>query len=133
MTPETTFKGRMDRWFDRLFPAGYRTAIEKARGQKSGLPDRLYAASGAHCWAEYKVHPNRLSPLQEAVLPKMATAGLRVVALTLHREGDLVQVVQYGPDGKPTRGATLIEAALFKEPRYWTGLLLAPTSTVRAL
>ena len=107
MQPESAFKRHMDECFKKQFAAEtrYHTSIVQGRGQKAGLPDRFYAALGKHCWLEAKVHPYKLSPLQEQVLPRLARAGARVVVATLY-EGDIGTITcheydAYGHKGTP--------------------------------
>ncbi len=123
MQPETAFKRRLDRAFRRIFPPSerYCTPIEKGRGQKSGLPDRYYGACGAHCWMEAKVHPNRLSPLQAAVLPRLAR-GARVVVLTFHPHDERVSVVEYDGKGRPAEPVA-VDAQEIEGRRFWCLLL----------
>jgi hypothetical protein len=129
MQPESKFKKRVDNYFDRIFGHGsFRTCIEKGRGQKSGLPDRFYAALGCHCWAEFKVAPNKLSELQKRTLPCMAQAGTRVVALTLIPTVDLVRVSDYNAHGDADE-RLLLPLADFAKQTTWVKHILAQTST----
>lgn len=124
MQPETAFKRQLDRAFQRLFAPQerYRTPIEKGRGQKSGLPDRYYAACGAHCWMEAKVYPNGLSALQAAVLPRMARAGSRVVVLTQHPDRSLVLVEEYASSGSRCAPVEVSAVDIGERP-FWRRLL----------
>lgn len=86
-------KRRLDRAFETLTARCddddvYHTAIEKGLGQRSGLPDRFYAAFGGHCFVEAKVLPNKLSTLQEQVIKILARAGTRVAILSLEVSSD---------------------------------------------
>lgn len=100
MQPESAFKRHMDECFKKQFDSAWRyhTSIVQGRGQKAGLPDRFYAALGKHCWVESKVEPYELSPLQEAVLPRLSRSGARVVVATL-RKGDTISCLEYDEEG----------------------------------
>jgi len=90
--PETKLKRKLDQGFVNLFGKvgsdSFHTSIEKGPGQKSGLPDRFYAALGGHAWVEAKVLPNKLSQLQALTCARLARAGCRVVLAYLEQRGD---------------------------------------------
>lgn len=124
MSPESKFKAKVDRLFDRVFSdhkSSYHTSIEKGRGQKSGLPDRFYSAARAHAWVESKVAPFRLSPLQEVVLGRLARSGSRVVVLTLLRD-DTIKLQQWAADGTPCEPSIHVWDDL-KQEDWWLMLL----------
>lgn len=98
MQPEARFKKRVDAAFDSLWKGeGKRTAIEKGRGQISGLPDRLYMLPFGHIFLESKVGKNKPSGLQKEVAKTMAMAGLRVAFATLYPDTEVVALQKVDP------------------------------------
>jgi hypothetical protein len=53
----------------------------------NGWPDSgFFAAGGKTLWVEWKVHPNKLSPLQELVIKDLTEKGHKVAVITYHKK-----------------------------------------------
>ena len=125
MQPEARFKQRVDKAFDRLFlnQGGWRTAIEKGRGQKSGLPDRLYCAPPHHVWVESKIDSPKLDPLQDKVCRTLSLAGMNVATATFYPHSDTIAWAAYNHQGELHPGFTFTPIGHIKELNFWSLLL----------
>lgn len=131
MQPEAQFKRTLDRAFDKQAgQLGWRTALEKGRGQRSGLPDRLYCLPHVgHAWVEAKVDDNKLSPLQDKGLRLLSASGMRAYVVTFYPAADSTAWCYYGESGEPQAGYTFVPLATVRTLMFWHLLLKGTLAT----
>ena len=79
MTPETKWKTKVKRWWDKL--GIYHIPYVPGFYGRKGVPDSLLCINGEFIGVEFKCHPNKLSEDQEKQIEKIRDAGGKVYVI----------------------------------------------------
>ncbi len=125
--PEAKLKQKLVTGFQSVFgKSGWYTYLTSRGGQKSGIPDLVFAGMGRCAWVEAKVEPYDLSKLQAHVMPLMGAAGVRIILL---KEDEAKSVSVSTIDARGVRPIYSVAYDAFKSPHFWQVVFGTPART----